>query len=111
VNSISSAHRSPGPAIGSHDGLVDVERGRSQADPFVIATARLTGATVITQERPSGNPGRPKIPDVCHGEDIRSRTLLQMILELGWQFVEELSKALVISRRQNPSGRGNVDDR
>ena len=69
-----------------HDGLVDIERGRSEADPFVIATARTEGATVVTQERPSGNAEHPNIPDVCRDEGIVCRNLLQMILELGWRF-------------------------
>ena len=71
-----------------YDGLVDFEREKSQADPFVIATARVVGAVVVTQERSTGNPLRPKIPDVCRAEGIICRNVLQMILDRGWQFVE-----------------------
>jgi hypothetical protein len=45
--------------------LVDTLRGRSKADPFVIATAMARGAVVVTGEVISGKLDKPRIPDVC----------------------------------------------
>jgi len=47
--------------------LVNTRRSRSVADPFVIALARVQGLTVVTAERASGSPQKPRIPDVCAG--------------------------------------------
>jgi hypothetical protein len=70
-----------------HPRLVDTLKGRSQADPFVIATAELLGAAVVTGERPSHNLAKPKIPDVCHARGkVRCLTFLEMLKELGWKF-------------------------
>jgi len=44
--------------------LVGEAKQRSLADPWVIAHAHITKATVVTQENP-GNLQNPKIPVVC----------------------------------------------
>jgi hypothetical protein len=44
--------------------LVDTLRGRSKADPFVIATALERGAVVVTGEPLTGKLDKPRIPDV-----------------------------------------------
>lgn len=44
--------------------LVDSKRYRSGADPFVVATARVTGTTVVTDEGP-GDEKTIRIPYVC----------------------------------------------
>lgn len=66
--------------------LVDTHRNRSQADPFVIATAEVLGAVVVTGEKPRGKLDTPKIPDVCDARKIRCITFLEMLRELGWKF-------------------------
>lgn len=46
--------------------LADAQGERNRADPFVVGTARLINAEVVTRERPrSGTAGRMKIPDAC----------------------------------------------
>lgn len=70
----------------SHRGLVDPARPRLGADPFVIALARIRGCTVVTQETPTGNPVRPKIPDVCGALGIRCVNVLRFLREQGWVF-------------------------
>ena len=45
--------------------LVDSEKERNRADPFVIALARIRGCPVVTGEKASGIKDRPKIPNVC----------------------------------------------
>lgn len=66
--------------------LVDTHRNRSQADPFVIATAEILQAVVVTGEKPRGNLDVPKIPDVCDARKIRCINFLEMLRELGWKF-------------------------
>ena len=66
--------------------LVDTLRGRSKADPFVIATAMERNAVVVTGEIISGNLEKPRIPDVCQVKSIRCINFLQMIRELKLTF-------------------------
>jgi uncharacterized membrane protein len=66
--------------------LVDTLRNRSMADPFVIATAMVRGATVVTGEIASGRMDKPRIPDVCLAKGIRCISFLQMIRELRLTF-------------------------
>ncbi len=72
--------------LAAHPRLVDTHRNRSQADPFVIATAEcLEGGVVVTGEK-RGKLDSPKIPDVCQLRSIRSVSFLEMLRELGWRF-------------------------
>ena len=68
--------------------LVDTHRNRSQADPFVIATAERLGkgTVVVTGEKRRGKLDTPKIPDVCDVRGIRPITFLEMLRDLGWKF-------------------------
>lgn len=73
--------------LADHPRLVDTLKGRSQADPFVIATAELLNGTVVTGEKPSYNLARPRIPDVCRARGkVRCISFLDMMKELGWKF-------------------------
>lgn len=66
--------------------MVDDRAGKSFADPFVIATAMVTDTVVVTGEKPTGAPARPKIPDVCEHFDIPWMSILKLIEEEGWSF-------------------------
>ena len=72
--------------LAAHPRLVDTHRNRSQADPFVIATAECLSAVVVTGEKPRGKMDTPKIPDVCGVRRIRCITFLEMLRDLGWKF-------------------------
>jgi len=67
--------------------LVDANRSRSLADPFIIGLARARGLTVVTTEKAAATPGhrRPKIPDVCASFGVRCYSPLEMFRELGWR--------------------------
>ncbi len=70
----------------THRGLVDPARPRLAADPFVIALVRIRGCTVVTQETPTANWMRPKIPDVCNALGIGCINILQFIRQQAWVF-------------------------
>lgn len=42
--------------------LVGARKTRTAADPFVIAHAKVASLQIVTDEKPTGNPSRPKHP-------------------------------------------------
>lgn len=56
------------------------------ADPYVIATAKVQGCTVISNERLqlSPSPNKTKIPNVCQDLGITHLTFLEFIKAQGW---------------------------
>jgi hypothetical protein len=66
-----------------HPRLVDTVKGRSGADPFVIALAETTNPfmVVLTEE----TPGKVKIPDVCDARDVEWSNLADMIENEDWK--------------------------
>jgi len=67
--------------------LVDTDKTVEDADPFLIALAKVYGWTVVTQERPRRSPdAKPKIPDVCEYFNIRSIDVFGFFRECGWTF-------------------------
>ncbi|MTG89880.1 DUF4411 family protein [Cellulosimicrobium sp. BIT-GX5] len=72
--------------LAQHQRLIGIGSGRSGADPFVIALALVHDGVVVTEENPSRNLARPKIPDVCQAMGVRQLNLLGFIQEQGWVF-------------------------
>jgi hypothetical protein len=66
--------------------LVDSRRGRSGADPFVIALARVRKATVVTEEALTGKATGPRIPDVCEALKVPYVRILGLIRQEKWTF-------------------------
>lgn len=66
--------------------LIDTRKGRSGADPFVIALARTRDAVIVTGENDAGSPDKPKIPTVCRHFGIRAIKPLDFIRENRWVF-------------------------
>lgn len=66
--------------------LVGAGNGRNRADPFVIGLAIIKGSTVVCNEKISGNPEKPKMPDVCDANGVRCITILDLIREQNWSF-------------------------
>jgi hypothetical protein len=68
--------------MASHPKLVDTTKGRSGADPFVIALAKTTTPPmcVITEEY----PGRERIPDVCDTQMIEHCGVADLVEREGW---------------------------
>ena len=67
--------------------LVDTKKGKSGADPMVIALAESKNPsyTVITEEAP-GSEKSPRIPDVCRNRGIRCINILQLFRDQKWSF-------------------------
>ena len=72
--------------LASHGNLIDVDRSRSMADPFVIAVAQANGCCVVSGEKRTPSNARPKIPNVCDDLGLRHITFLDLIREQGWVF-------------------------
>lgn len=69
-----------------HPKLVSAGKGRSSADPFVVGTAAVHGAMVVTGEVFSNNLAKPRIPDVCRDLGIKCGAFLDMLRREGWKF-------------------------
>lgn len=68
--------------------LVDESKETPEADPFVIALAKLRGWVVINKERYI-NPdpkGRPNIPNVCAHYGVECIELNEFFRKQGWKF-------------------------
>lgn len=65
-----------------------VARGRSLADPWVIATAMATGACVVTKEEmiTAQNSTKVKIPNVCKNMGVRCIDDFQFLHEVSASF-------------------------
>lgn len=58
--------------------------GQPVADPFVIATARICGGCVVTEE--AKRPNAAKIPNVCDHFGIRCVNVEGFLDQNGWEF-------------------------
>lgn len=68
---------------------IEHEKDREQADPYLICLAKISGATVITEERAKGiSQGMKltKIPNICQLEGISCTNFQGMMQSLKWQF-------------------------
>jgi hypothetical protein len=68
--------------MAAHPKLVDTTKGRSGADPFVIALAKATNPQmcVVTEEY----PGKERIPDVCDAQNIDHCGVADLVEKEGW---------------------------
>jgi hypothetical protein len=71
----------------NHPTIVDVDKEGFDADPFLIAQAKIYEAVLVTGEKPKKvGSTRDKIPDVCQAYGIRYIDGFTMFRELGWEF-------------------------
>ena len=70
--------------------LVDSTRGRSIADPWVIAHAQSENAVVVTTEQTA--PKRIKIPDVCAKENIPCIDIHDFVKHLNIEFTAKVKQ-------------------
>lgn len=69
-----------------HQNLIHANRGRSGADPWVIALAKVEGGKVVTGERKSNSLNKPKMPDVCEAIGVPCMSLVDLCREQKWVF-------------------------
>lgn len=72
--------------LGLFPNLVKQSRGRNQADPFVIALARVEGLVVVTEESPVSSDNKPKIPRVCEHFGVECVNVLGYVQRRGWTY-------------------------
>jgi hypothetical protein len=65
--------------------LVDPYKQTPEADPFIVALAKMKGWAVITSEK-SGTAEHPRIPDVCRRYGVRCLSLIEFFREMGWKY-------------------------
>jgi Domain of unknown function (DUF4411) len=63
-----------------------IHAGRSGADPFVIALAKINTCTVVCEEG-RGKKAAPRIPDVCDALGVPQMKLVQVAIAEGWEYV------------------------
>jgi hypothetical protein len=68
--------------VNTYTALVSAGKEKFQADPFVIALAKVSGHTIITEETGIGSLG--KIPGVCKAMKVGCINLMQLIDEEDW---------------------------
>lgn len=72
-----------------HQHLINAQRNRSGADPWVIALARVEGCKVLTGERkaPAGtNPPKLKMPNFCEALGVEWVDMVKLCREQKWTF-------------------------
>jgi len=69
--------------LSTHTGLYDHKKRKSSADPFLIALTVLRKCALVTEENPSTDPQRPKIPNVCRDYQVECIRLLEMLRREG----------------------------
>jgi hypothetical protein len=65
--------------------LVKELSGRNQADPFVVALARVNSLVVVSEEK-GGSQSRPRIPMVCARFEVACLDVVSFIRDRGWTF-------------------------
>jgi hypothetical protein len=68
--------------VNTYTGLVTAGKEKFQADPFVIALAKVNAYTVITEE--TGPTSLAKIPGVCNAMKVECINLMQLIDAEDW---------------------------
>lgn len=77
--------RATAEVLGAFPELVKELSGRNQADPFVVALARVRSVTVVSEEK-GGSQARPRIPMVCEHFEVRCMDVVSFIRDRGWTF-------------------------
>jgi len=68
--------------VNTYTGLISAGKEKFQADPFVIALAKVNGYTVITEE--TGPASLAKIPGVCAAMKVPCLNLMQFMDQEDW---------------------------
>lgn len=72
--------------LAKYRGLVEGGKKNNNADPFVIAIAKMLECTMVSEEVHSNISSSPKIPDVCSGMGINSLNFVDFAREMKLKF-------------------------
>lgn len=81
--------------LSRYPGMLNIKKGTSGADPWVIALAmKFQNSVVVTEEKSTGNLQHPRIPDVCKVSNIECVTIAGVVKKENWIFgYKEQSRA------------------
>ena len=65
-------------------GIKQIKEGKHVADPFLIASAKINNACVVTEEK--YKPNAPTIPNVCEYFKIECVNLEKFMIKENWKF-------------------------
>ena len=67
--------------------MLDARRGKSGADPWVVALAMIyQDGIVVAEEGPTNKPHRPKIPEACNHFGIECIKLVDLVRRENWVY-------------------------
>lgn len=72
--------------INKYPNLVDINNPNDQADPYLIALAKVDQLSVISDERYSENSSKTRIPFICKQEKIECFNRFDFFKNEGWKF-------------------------
>lgn len=72
--------------INSYPKLIDINNTSDQADPYVIALAKINGYTILTNEIYSEGSKKTRIPYICKQLSIDCMNTRQFYVEEKWKF-------------------------
>ena len=73
--------------LSRYPGMLNIKKGTSGADPWVIALAmKFQNGVVVTEEKSTGNLQHPRIPDVCKVSNIECVTIAGVVKKENWIF-------------------------
>ena len=73
--------------LSEYPGILNVKKGTSGADPWVVALAmKFQNGAVVTEEKSTGNLQHPRIPDVCKVSNIECVRIAGIVRKENWIF-------------------------
>ena len=73
--------------LSTYPGMLNIKKGTSGADPWVIALAmKFQNSVVVTEEKLTGNLQHPRIPDVCKASNIECIRMVGIVKKENWIF-------------------------
>lgn len=72
--------------INKYPNLVDINNPNDQADPYLIALAKIDNLCLISDEKYSENATKARIPYVCKNETVDCLTRFDFFKKESWKF-------------------------
>ena len=72
--------------VGTGDGSRPVRLRPARRLEIATGLAMVKSGTVVTEEKPTGNIAKPRIPDVCDALGVHCLTPKEYIEAQGWTF-------------------------